>query len=174
MLKLKLLISTLLVVVLTNCGEKEQLALPIFDPPVVTGYHLRDDNGQPLGNVGAPNTNTSTDSPGIANPLLEFFSYPNPSRGNSFQTAIFNGISSREVVRVWLTPARYIDELNTPNTLGATLASSSGRPLREFTLELEGGFNNLAINTADLPVGYYRIYIQRGNFLLWDNLLIRE
>ncbi len=174
MLKLKLLIPALLIVVLTGCGEKEQLVLPVFDSPVVTGYHLRDDNGQALGKVGAPNTNTSTDPPGIANPLLEFFSYPNPSRGTSFQTAIFNGNASREIVRVWLTPARYINEGIVPNTLGATLASSYGRPLREFTLELEEGFNNIAFNTEDLPAGYYRIYVQRGSFLLWDNLLIRR
>lgn len=174
MLKLKLLIPTLLLVVLAGCGEKEQLVLPVFEPPVLTGYHLRDDNGQALGNVGAPNTNTSTDSPGIANPLLEFFSYPNPSRGNVFQTTIFTGISSNEPVRVWVTPARYIDELNASNSLGATLVTSHGRPLQEFTLELKEGFNNIAINTEDFPAGYYRIYVQRGSFLLWDNLLIRK
>lgn len=174
MLKRKSLILALLIAALTGCGEKEQLVLPIFDPPILTGYHLRDDNGQPLGNVGAPNTNTSTDSPGIANPLLEFSSYPNPSRGDLFQATIYSGIVSNEPVRVWITPARYIDELNEPNTLGATLVSSHGRPLREFTLQLAEGFNNIAINTEDLPAGYYRIYVQRGSFLLWDNLLIRQ
>ncbi|NRB53007.1 MAG: hypothetical protein HRU41_35425 [Saprospiraceae bacterium] len=174
MLKLKLLIPILLLSILTSCGKKEALVIPIFDPPVLTGYHLRDENGQPLGNVGAPNTNTSTDPPGIANPLLEFFSYPNPSRGNFFQTTVFSGIASNDSVRVWMTPARYIDEINASNTLGATLASSHGRPLRELTLELEEGFNNIAINTEDLPAGYYRIYVQRGSLLLWDNLLIRQ
>ncbi len=153
MLKLRLLILTLLLSGLGACGEKEQLVIPIFDPPVLTGYHLRDDNGQPLGNVDSPNTNTSTDTPGIANPLLAFFSYPNPSRGNSFQTAILHDLNSNEPVRVWMTPARYIHEANPPNTMGASLLSSHGRPLREFSLDLQQGFNNIAINTEDLPAG---------------------
>lgn len=173
MLKLKLLIAALFLAVLISCGEKEQLVIPVFDPPVLTGYHLRDDNGQPLGNVDAPNTNTSTAPPGVANPLLEFFSYPNPSHGNAFQTAIFAGTVSNESTKLWITPARYIDELTASNTMGASLVSSYGRPLLEVNVELQQGFNNLAINTEDFPTGYYRIYIQRGNLLLWDNLLIQ-
>lgn len=172
--KLRLLIGLLALALLTSCGEKEQLTLPLFEPPILTGYHLRDANGQALGNVGAPNTNTSTDPPGIANPLLEFFSFPNPSNGSSFSVAIFTGIDTGEAVRIWLTAASYIDELDSSNTLGASVVSSDGPPIRDFNLQLQEGFNNLAVNTQELPAGYYRIYLQRGSLLLWDNLLIQQ
>ena len=172
--KLSLLIGLLTLTLLISCGEKEQLILPLFEPPILTGYHLRDANGQALGNVGTPNTNTSTDPPGIANPLLEFFSFPNPANGSFFSVAIFTGIDTGETARIWLTTANYIDELGSANTLGASVVSSDGRPIRDFNLQLQEGFNNLNVNTVGLPSGYYRIYLQHGSLLLWDNLLIQQ
>lgn len=173
MLKRQLLIPLFCGLLFFACGEKERISIPIFDEPIITGYHLRDANGQPLGNVGSPNTNVSTEPAGISNASLAFFSYPNPSFQTVFQIAIIAGQDTGTRARVWLTPATYIDELQQANTLGASVVTSYGKPLRDFSVELQEGSNNLSVDTQGLPTGYYRIYLQRGNTLLWDNLYIR-
>ncbi|MEZ5042467.1 MAG: hypothetical protein R2828_21380 [Saprospiraceae bacterium] len=164
-------IAILLLLLATACGEKDQVVISALETPVLTGYHLRDYNGQGLGNVGAPNTKWGNNPADFSASDIFFIPFPNPST-ELIRVAIVTTKASQAELSI--TPAVYEEDSAVPNFVGAELISAGGRPVKTLKVTLVEGSNNFAIGTADLPDGYYRIYLKVEELLLWDNLLIQH
>jgi hypothetical protein len=151
----------LLIVICYSCSKDSgSQRVSEMQPPVITGYIIRDNYGQYVAKEGDPNVNNFYygGTPGY---LLT--SYPNPASSRisiEFQTP---DTASKLIWIVNATtgyPVSYIAGSQNFITAGLPFQRlMSGHPLGGFLVSL-------------LP-GYYRVYMQEGQVLLWDNIVIQ-
>ena len=167
--KLSFIRFLLLSITLSSCGEKEVLVVNEFEPQIITGYHLRDQNGYPYGTVGVPNTQLTVDPQQLEKGMVTL--YPNPA--TSWAQMVAKG-KPGSTARFWLVPASMEGEQPENNLLGVTVSRSTATPLAEYTFSIAPGSNHFSIDVSILPTGYYRAFLQTDDFLLWDNFVIQH
>lgn len=147
----------------TSCSKSESPAMTIsMKPPVITGYHLRDAVGNSMGHEGAPNT--LTEIPGQGSSYL-LVAYPNPS--NSL-IGLYLRSPDTAYKHIWMVHAVYQGEVANGNVvLGTSNINTVGIPL----WSVKTTSNNFYIDLSAFPAGYYRVYMQAGDYLLYDNLV---
>lgn len=163
----------LFIVFLTSqCNKEPEIRLSNMEIPTITGIHLRDGDGYSRGVIGDPNTQligTSCDSQnklgGISESetTFEITAYPNPCKNN-----LYMYIQSNTQKKIWLVKANFEGTIPSNFQLGTNSFEAGGAPL--FSTETID--NSISINTTNLPTGYYRIYVETCDNLLWDNILV--
>ena len=165
MVKPNYLIFTISLLITLSC-EKDagDFRLSCFEIPKIEGYILRSLDGTYLGEVGTPNRKNIDYSTGYSfvfasNPAFERFYLSIGSPG---------GMSTK---KMWITMAQFGDQLPDYSVdNGMTNMIAGGKPL----IQKEFNEDHLDVDVSSLQEGYYRIYLQIHNVLLYDNLVIYD
>lgn len=181
------IVTVFLLVACSNNQAVSPSYIPGWKPPVVKGMILTNESGLQIGIFGNPEfpenvMDKNPDSnPGKSVPatlLGVSAAYPNPGDGR--QTIHFS-ISRASKVKVWVSPARWINEpvTNKQFSIGGSLVDiADGRAIevllngtREYppgTYAVSWDSNN---NTPmAVPMGFYRIYVQANGVTLWRDI----
>lgn len=190
--------STVLAVMGLSCSGPNESDLPLHAPglstPVVTGLRITTSAGPDVvttwGNPGDPidppvhhyngdeRDTLVPETGGIPVSYLSTALYPNPSDG---VTAMEYALPKDSRVDLWVVRARWWESPNTdlvpifgstvsvPNTLAIrTLARNEVFPAGQFLTIWDGRDDN-----GDLvPSGFYRVYLQAGNYSSWRDMFL--
>ena len=142
--------------------EDSELRLSDFGVPTIRGYNMRDLFGDYAGTVGTPNI-----KPGDGADYYFVF-YPNPVE--DFCSIYIKTPASNELKKLWITPANFDNNITNSsiNLNNANNIVIGGSPV--FQTEFTN--NKLTLNLSQVSDGYYRIYLEVDNYLLYDNLVI--
>lgn len=160
------------VVLLCSCKKEEsEVRLGILDPPIVTGFYIRDIQGHIISVIGYPNIKREEV---IGNTVFEMASY---SGGNNIYVDVKAPYSNAKT-NVWITPAIFepsisFNQINTEtiNYFNSIALKAGGYPIFQIEKTLSGAHQMFAFNTIETDEGFYRVYVKVDNTLLWDNLL---
>jgi hypothetical protein len=145
---------------LQNCSEKEepQYRTSQLELPLLKGFELRDATGNNLGNIGVPNIKTR-----INNIVLT--PYPNPCQND----IIISTSAPNTLKKLWIVPGK-TDNTTTGklNDLGMQTFIAGGTPV----LQTRFYEPSIMLDVSALKKGPYRIYLQIGDDLLYDNILV--
>lgn len=164
MKSVKIFCFCLLISVLSCSTEESTIRLPFFETPVLTGFQLRDANGQKVGEIGIPNIHLSRITASKNDPL-DMVCYPNPAIE---YIAIYTSSRADTPKYLWLVRGDYNSGSSdyTP-TLGSLTIGAGGSPI----IQLEFSRPNPVIDVRDLPSGYYRVYVQMDDEIFFDNII---
>jgi hypothetical protein len=139
---------------------------PVLIPPIVNGIIKTHESGQVFGVIGKPCENRK----GINLSINGIFPNPNTS---VFQISFDHYIDG--LVQVWLSPANVSgDILSEIYGLNSFLITNSPNTVLVFSQVLSAGefTYNIDLNKFfNYPYGYYRLYLQTEDELLWADLL---
>lgn len=163
--KLKLLFLSTLMLTL-SCSKESEIRLSEFEIPIITGFELRDVQGQTMGIYGIPNIKLGNESNSY-NSEYFFSLYPNPC--TDICTVYIKAPNSNAAKYVWIVQAQYRDNNTTIlMNLGTNSIYVGGTPL----IETEFTTNNIVVDLSSLSEGYYRMYLKVDDLILFDNLVI--
>lgn len=170
-----ILANLLILFSLLACDKEPEPRLSNFDTPLLTGFELRDDNGSHIGSIGTPNIKLTGNScadglkdigPNSYGPEIILRTYPNPVN-NAIAVNLFN----IPISNIWIVQGQVNNDIQNTYQFGNSIISLGGAPL--FSIS---GFTKsiLVISTENLPSGYYRIYIEACNDVLYDNFIVQH
>lgn len=151
-----------------SCEPKSTSDINKYKTPVCQGFNVTDENGNFTGvTIGTPNIKTDDETSDVS-----FVAFPNPS--NSLLNISINPALNTQKVTVWILWAKsdptYLED---EFIFDEPPAEQIENPV--FTYESDTSISEmLLINTMDLQEGFYKMYVQFDNVLLWDNILILE
>jgi hypothetical protein len=170
-----------------NPSEIEILRSPDLRTPVVTGIRVTNEMGEeiavwgyltdpvsPVGEVGRSQNSQNDDDIYVAVPdcgLDMRAPYPNPFNG---QCRISFSIGNISDVTVWIMPAVLVGEeegilLNFGNSLLIKPGTAIAILVNEKKLP---GYYQIMLDTSGLPGGFYRVFIQANQYLLWRDVAV--
>lgn len=165
---LQFLFFLILTLLLVRCSDDEDVSVKPspLDLPVITGFQVRDYNGSVRSSYGSPNIKLR-DRSEESGSTLYFSVYPNPvEKYCSVYTDIPNNNAERHL---WIVPAIYQgDEPPSYSDMGMINFSAEGTPVIDITFTTE----YYRLNLSDLETGFYKVYLEVGNSILNDNLVI--
>jgi hypothetical protein len=183
----QILLTLLASLLCLGCRSKETIPLrsPDFRTPVVTGIVITDEVGNELGIWGNPSEFGAPEStqplsvrdvprrPELASP------YPNPT---NIQLTIQYALPRSSHVKLWIVPAVLEGQEQEPlQFANASFAVPGGLAIRKMIDQVQpAGIHSVQWNTFDdnrqpAPAGFYRIYCQIDELLLWrDAFLFRD
>lgn len=135
---------------------------PVFDPPIITGYYIRDITGTGFGMIGSPNTFLS-DNPSALN-ATRISIYPNPCKFLFY-------VDGEKSSKCWIIPATFSENDNQEYSEEEITVSILNE---ESIFQTDLGSKYTEIDVSSFAKGYYRVYVQAGDLLLYDNLAIVE
>ena len=137
----------------------------------ITGYQARDQVGNQIFTVGIPNNrNCLPYGNEFCRQVINAF--PNPSQE---QVSVFIGSmgSSKTPARLSLVRAQPSPALLTSEFRpGLTIHQDGPAFYSPQDIILEAGANTIGLDISDIPPGFYRLYLQMEDAVLWDNILI--
>lgn len=146
-----------------GCSKKNDLVRTSdMSVPQITGFQIRNEVGSITKIVGLPNIKLNDDQ---LNYKFTFF--PNPTK--DIGMLYIYTPKSNVAKQIWVVQAQYdnfAEDFRIGN--GMIINFIGGTPL--FNLETTS--ENVALNLKDLYNGYYRVYVQIGDVLLYDNIII--
>lgn len=144
-----------------SCSKEEPSQEGGFlEKPLVKGYFKRSTRGHPVGQVGLPNVQLEKNG-------YQLLTYPNPAV--QIIAIRIEKESPQQLTKVFIVPA--VSELEVPYyTFSNSTYIQTSRPVAEVE-SMEG---MLHLDVQNLEKGFYRLYVNIGGTLLWDNLLISE
>jgi hypothetical protein len=162
--------------------EPIPLRSPDWHTPIVTGIVITDELGNELGTWGTPSefgapeyprtpSNGSVPTkPALASP------YPNPTNGLQ---GIQYALPAASYVKLWIVPAVLDGKQNESYQFSsAAFAAPGGLAIRKLSDETQpAGVHHVQWDTLDdnrqpVPAGFYRIYCQIDDLLLWRDVFI--
>lgn len=129
--------------------------------PVIKGIQKKDINGQPIGVDGEPNVKLSENGSVMNTSVI--FAYPNPA-GSQLNLSIG---SPKGKARIWMVRGRYKGGKFGPNHI---LGIGMNIPI-DMTVDLQNNAQ-FSFDLADVPNGYYRLYVEFDSYTLWDNIKV--
>lgn len=146
---------------MSSCSASDEpLRLGETNSPICTGFNFKNGENAPYGIVGIPNNKLLSDDK-----LKLLAAYPIPAK---FTLGIITNISSNK--KIWLTKAVISSSLN--NNIyyfNSPFQIVGGAPIISLNDVLD---QEITINVANLPKGYYRLYLKTDDDLLWENIII--
>jgi len=144
----------------------------------IYGIECRNSSGDLYAIIGSPNLRLKDKETGPYNYSIITIANPNyePYYNVNFHSGMYVFIESYLPVNyahLWVEKARYFDNpSSTVNYLGAEYLKANAHVIDKDSLPLVLGHNSLALYVEPLTPGYYRLYLQINDELLWDNLAI--
>lgn len=165
----QVVILCIIITFLFSCNKNDnEFRLSEFQTPVVTGFLLRDVTGSVIKEIGTPNVKLSDISNDQQMAKTSFVVYPNPS---NHVIAITIESSSFMEAKIWVVRANYVEATsNYGDYLNSNTLIAGGSPV----FYMESSSNTVLIDARHFEEGFYRIYVKRGDLLLWDNLIISK
>lgn len=157
-----------------QCDKEPVPRLSNLEVPVVTGFEFKDDNNYLIGSVGIPNNNIygdicdeeSNTLKGIIDGyyFVKLNVYPNPCSDYLRIELYYGG-----PYNIWIVKANYSESIPTQYWIGSNNFYAGGAPI----ISIKGNTSsNIVIGTGNLEPGYYRLYVEYCNTLLWENVLV--
>jgi len=161
MRKTIILISISLIVF--ACSKKDEIIRTSdMSVPQITGFEFKNEVGVITKIIGLPNNKLSDKQSNY-----HFTFYPNPAK--DFGNIFIKTPNNNEIKQIWIVQAQYSKIIpNYSINNGMIIHTIGGTPL----INLETSNNNFTINLNNLSNDYYRIYVQIGDVLLYDNIII--
>lgn len=149
-------------------GDPPVVVTNSLEVPVITGFYQRDFFGNIVREVGAPNIAPLEEHPFCG----ELVIYPNPVSQNGYFSI---HIPCRVPTRLIIVQGDYvrdgINDRHVNNQVGATYRNVGG--VSQFSLDLPpSALPQFTPSFNGLGPGYYRVYVQVGDQLYYDNLVI--
>ena len=154
---------------LKTCTEKEPNAEePDELLPVINGYYARNEAGESMGIMGNmnPNVNLGTNTDHVNSDYFITF-FPNPAI--NFASVYIKSQYTDETKKIWIVPAVFdpdfepTDDTNEPDI----------QIINEISVfQTETTMNTLFLDLTELQSDYYRIYIEVGEYIFFDNIVI--
>lgn len=149
--------------------ESETVRLCNLQTPVITGFQFVDATGNYIGKIGEPNTNTSVYLNNSGTSSIAMFIYPNPSHGMIAIQIKADDISD---AKIWISRAIYNGApSDIANLAGCNTMVAGGYPVFQM---LKVNSKSVMVDLFNTGDGYYRVYIQIHDILLWDNLIVSK
>jgi hypothetical protein len=168
-------IVILVLLIFLSCKKDEPIKSYLSVPPVLKGFNIRDGNGILMQKIGIPNVKYS-ENPESGKQTLVLNSYLN-SPTNFL--SIFFGNKSSNKVKITVVRGVVDGSIANVSSLPNTIVANQNRVV--FEAELIPEFSNLPPNAGgvvafNLPQninpGVFRVYIDYGNYILYDNIII--
>ncbi|NOR86039.1 MAG: hypothetical protein GQ527_00375 [Bacteroidales bacterium] len=157
-----------IILALHSCSKTPgETRLNSFEIPTVTGFVFKNEEGVSMGSYGGPVNNKISDKGSGQESSYYLNVFPNPS--NDFYS-VYTKVPSPSIMKhIWIVQATYNGELsNTEINNNAVNLVAGGAPLIEVNSQSE----IVRINISSLNEGYYRIYMEAGDIILYDNLIV--
>ena len=145
--------------------------------PVISGLEVRDELGNSLWRIGQPNAKLSVNTDGEEYRIACLGNTLPPS--SSFFGVYISSSVPDIIASIWVVKARFDPHclgnyisLETINNFNSTAMIAGGAPLMSTEKELPGSGAAIAMETKGLEEGFYRVYLQINDQLLWDDLVI--
>ena len=169
MKKLSYLCLLILIITSNSCTkEVADTRLSDFTEPVITGYYQTNENGEEMGAVGIPNVKRFNGADRNHSTHLMVI-FPNPAY-YSFNIRMETPVPST-TKKIWITRANIVDM---PDNSGIDLAMTTmvvgGSPV----FQTETNSDHITINVEDVEDGYYRVYVEADDIILYENLVINH
>ena len=161
---------------LFSCSKKDDLAVPSLQTVTISGYQVRDELGNIAGDVGFPDIRIGnvTNYYSTENDFF-FISFPNPSTSHVLVSV---QSKSHAIAKLWMVKASLSTSAQTEQSvqmLGANQFVSGGNTVFEIdSLPVFSSHSLFSLNYENVPNGYYRLYLQMDNILLWDNIVVSK
>ena len=136
---------------------------PELNLNIVTGIQMRDENGQPIGNAGNPNSKSGEISV-FPNPLIDA---ANVFILNGFLDEIWILKGTQNMAFTTLDFTSILENHEVP------IDSISDNKIMEFGLPSDQDIRAITLNLQNLETGYYRIFYKtKAGEIFWDNLKV--
>lgn len=161
--------AVLIIILFSSCSKDDKTSDFItsgLQIPVITGYVMRDVQGETVAYIGDPNVNTAIWSESGYELITGVIGCPNPAN-EAIHFCLGNSVPTG--TRFYMVKATS-DRNFQPDVdfTGSVNFIAGSHPI--FELYPDEQSINLVI--TDLPDGYYRAYFEGEDFLLWDNIVI--
>jgi hypothetical protein len=165
-------------IALISCTKDvAELRLPFNSVPVITGILFKDELGSSIRIIGEPNSNLIYISD-IEEIRITIF--PNIGKPGKYSPYInvetnFQSFSAN----IWMVCARFEPSIagryfspDVVNVCNSAALVAGGEPLIYGRVEIPSSTGIIRLEAGDLVEGFYRIYVEIDNKLLWDDLMI--
>ncbi|PKR81869.1 hypothetical protein CW751_00595 [Brumimicrobium salinarum] len=167
------LLLTLLLIFL-SCKKDEPIKSYLSEPPVLKGFNIRDGNGVLMQKIGVPNVKYS-ENPESGKQTFVLNSYLNSP--TNFLSIFFGNKSSNKVK---ITVVRGVVDGSIGNISSLPNTIVPDQNLVVFEAELIPEFSDLPTNVGgvaafnlpqNIDPGVFRVYIDYGDYILYDNII---
>ncbi|MFN2396142.1 MAG: hypothetical protein ABR597_10690 [Bacteroidales bacterium] len=137
--------------------------------PVINGYYARNEAGEPMGIMGNmnPNVNLGTNTDHMNSDYFITF-FPNPAI--NYASVYMKSPDPDETKKIWIVPAVFDPEFEPSDDEMNEQNIQNINEISVFQTETTG--NTFFIDLTELQSDYYRIYVEVGDHLLYDNIVI--
>jgi len=185
-MKQPIVFITFLILFISSCKKEETVPGVSLQKDILQGFECRNDMadkyyiiGNPdiklcdVGSLASQNYNFSILSFPTPNISYNNYYYSNQINYSSAVNFFINAYKPMQHARLRIEKAYYNSApSSTEIALGAVTYVSNPYILDMDSLNLHLGENLLAFNVSSVEPGYYRVYLQIDDVLLWDNLII--
>lgn len=155
---------------LTTCTEKESNAKePDELLPIINGYYARNEAGESMGIMGNmnPNVYLGTNTNHVNSDYFITF-FPNPAI--NYASVYMKSPGQDEVKKIWIVPAVFEPEYEPSND---ETYQPDIQIINEISvLQTETAMSSVLLDLTGLPSDYYRIYVEIGEHIFYDNIVI--
>ncbi len=149
--------------------KKDETEQDEIDLPIVNGYFARNEAGESMGIIGNSNPNVKL---GTQNTYLDSDYYitffPNPAI--NYASLFLKSPDPDETKKVWIVPAIYQPDYEPTHDETDELDIVNINDISIFHTETTG--NTLMLDLNTFPSNYYRLYVEVGGYLFYDNIVI--
>lgn len=173
---MKEILFFLLLFIFVSCSKNNDSTPVSLQTVIIKGYMCRDIVGNEYGSVGNPDNKLGDGD----NFLMS--TYPNPSTDAVSVYIKMKQPASK--TKLWIMKAAFN---SVPNqsfpALGGNQFVSSGLPVFELdSIPISYNINQLGfgysvqvhIDNKNISAGYYRLYFQADNIILWENIVVSK
>lgn len=166
---MKKILIIILVSLLIGCDKEYETRLADLKTPVCTGFYLTDQMGYDYKIIGHPNVKRNDSPDGNANNSNHHLAvFPNPAYSDRIYIAVISKLPSRNKT-VWMVAATVDIEMEPMyQVMNSSYLIAGGNPV--FSSENDSSFIS-RVDLSNIPEGYYRVYCQVDDVLLWDNII---
>ncbi|MBW6478133.1 MAG: hypothetical protein K0B37_01815 [Bacteroidales bacterium] len=170
MRRLAVLILVIISGLFTACSEKEsKMEEPDELLPVINGYFARNEAGESMGIIGNmnPNVNLGTNTNLVDSDYFITF-FPNPAI--NFASVYMKSPGQDEIKKIWIVPAVFDPEYEPSDD--ETYEPEINILNEIAVLQTETTMHTVFFDLTELQSGYYRIYVEVAEYILYDNIVI--
>jgi len=159
-----------LLILFYNCnkfGPPGDDRLNNFDYPIITGFEFKNEEGVSIGSYGELVNNKLGDKGTIEESEYYLNAFPNPA--TDFYTVYTLSRNAPMLRTIWIVKASYNGELPNIEIYNNATYLVAGQ---YHLIEVSSQGNLINIDLSSLDDGFYRIYVEIGGNVLYDNFIV--
>lgn len=170
---MKKILFPLLLGTLFSCSKKNDSTPVSLQTVEIHGYVMRDVVGNTIRSVGNPDIKIGdVDNFVSYRNNISISTFPNSSTDVAYAAIYMRQPAAK--TKLWMVTVAYKDVPDQSlSALGGNQFVSSGAPVFELD-SIPTTYGEVRIDVKNIPNGYYRLYFQADNIVLWDNIVISK